>query len=66
MQPQTPGPTPKNQEVREPKKSFPTIEMDANGPEFNSENKQAQVQATDDKGPEATQAPEVNDVQKAP
>lgn len=66
MQPRTPGPVPKDQEIREPKKSYPTIEMDANGPEFNSENKQSQVQATDDQGQDKNQAPEVNDGQKAP
>jgi hypothetical protein len=61
----TPKDVPKSEQIREPKKSFPTIEMETKSPAFNSENKQSQVQATDDKGTDENEAPDVGQT-KAP
>lgn len=61
-----PGRIPTNEDAREPKKGFPTVEIEAKSPDFNVEKKKSEILSNEDEGLEKTDAPEVNDQQQAP
>lgn len=67
MKPQhPPGLIPTDNDDRESKKSFPTVEIEAKSPDFNIEKKKSEILSNDDEGLDKKDAPEVNDQQQAP